>query len=207
MLLQTLCLVLLYYCAWQRSLLTQLQQPIIQSLAGASVCVLTLLWHIDAQLPGWPAIHFLGLTTLVLLLGLRLALFTLATPILLSTLLTMYSTANYELDYLPLLRWCLLALTAIASYGFFLCCDRLLPTHFFTFIFASGFINAMFSACFHYGLSFVLWQNDSEIIEIDWFLLPLIALPEALLNGMALTMLVVYRPQWVAALRMRIFEQ
>lgn len=31
--------------------------------------------------------------------------------------------------------------------------------------------------------------------------IPLLALPEALLNGMAVTMLLIYRPHWLAAFR------
>lgn len=202
-----LCLGALYCFALQPGVLAQLRHPTIQSLVGASTCALTLLWQIDAQLPGWPPIHFLGLTTLVLLLGLRLGLLTLAMPVLLQLAWMYVSTDAVPLDADFELRWALLALTAVATYAIYLGCDRFLPHHFFTTIFAGGFLNAMATACLYYGVSFAMFRDESSPIDTDWFLLPLIALPEALLNGMALTLLVVYRPQWVAALRMQIFER
>lgn len=202
-----LCLGFIYYLALQRSVLAQLLQPTIQSLVGASICALTLLWQVDAQLPGWPAIHFLGITTVVLLLGLRLGLLTLAIPLLLQLGFSYATTGVWHFDDDLIWRWTLLALTAVVSYCIYLLSDRYLPHHFFTTIFAGSFLNAMVSACLYYGLSFLVWRSGAEISDTDWFLLPLIALPEALLNGMAMTLLVVYRPQWIAALRMKIFEQ
>lgn len=202
-----LCLGVLYCFVVQPRVLAQLRHPTIQSLVGASTCALTLLWQIDAQLPGWPPIHFLGLTTLVLLLGLRLGLLTLALPVLLQLTWTFSGTNPVPLDVDIGLRWALLALAAVATYAIYLGCDRFLPHHFFTTIFAGVFLNAMATACLYYGVSFALLRDESSPIDTDWFLLPLIALPEALLNGMALTLLVVYRPQWVAALRMQIFDR
>lgn len=207
MLLSGVCLLFIYYLALQRSSLAPLQHPTIQTLIGACICALTLLWQVDAQLPGWPAIHFLGITSLVLLLGLRLGLLTIAVPLLLQLIYTFMLDGSLQVDDDFLWRWTLLALTAMISYGIYLLCDRYLPLHFFTFIFAGCFLNAMLSACFYYGVSFVIWRESSQLSDTDWFLLPLIALPEALLNGMAMTLLVVYRPQWIAGLRMKIFEQ
>lgn len=201
-------LSVVYYLAVGRGTLQRLQHPVVQSLLGATVCALTLLWQVNAQLPGWPVIHFLGLTCAVLVLGFRLGLLALAIPLALELLFHYWHSGTIPSDLSALsLRWSLLVVAASVSYGLYLLCDRYLPHHFFTVIFAGSFLNAMATASLYYTLNFMVMETTLPLSSADWFLLPLIALPEALLNGMAMTLLVVYRPHWVAVLRMGIFDR
>lgn len=201
-------LSVVYYLAVGRGTLQRLQHPIVQSLLGATVCALTLLWQVNAQLPGWPVIHFLGLTCAVLVLGFRLGLLAVAIPLALELLFHYWHSGTIPSDLSALsLRWSLLVVAASVSYGLYLLCDRYLPHHFFTVIFAGSFLNAMATASLYYILNFMVMETTLPLSSADWFLLPLIALPEALLNGMAMTLLVVYRPHWVAVLRMGIFDR
>lgn len=201
-------LSVVYYLAVGRGTLQRLQHPVVQSLLGATVCALTLLWQVNAQLPGWPVIHFLGLTCAVLVLGFRLGLLALAIPLALELLFHYWHSGTIPSDLSALsLRWSLLVVAASVSYGLYLLCDRYLPHHFFTVIFAGSFLNAMATASLYYTLNLMVMETTLPLSSADWFLLPLIALPEALLNGMAMTLLVVYRPHWVAVLRMGIFER
>lgn len=201
-------LSVVYYLAVGRGTLQRLQHPVVQSLLGATVCALTLLWQVNAQLPGWPVIHFLGLTCAVLVLGFRLGLLAVAIPLALELLFHYWHSGTIPSDLSALsLRWSLLVVAASVSYGLYLLCDRYLPHHFFTVIFAGSFLNAMATASLYYTLNLMVMETTLPLSSADWFLLPLIALPEALLNGMAMTLLVVYRPHWVAVLRMGIFER
>lgn len=206
--LTTAFLSVMYYLAIGRGTLQRLQHPVVQSLLGATVCALTLLWQVNAQLPGWPVIHFLGLTCAVLVLGFRLGLLALAIPLVLELLFNYWHSGTIPSDLSALLlRWSLLVVAASVSYGLYLVCDRYLPHHFFTVIFAGSFLNAMATASLYYTLNFMVMDSTLPLPSAEWFLLPLIALPEALLNGMAMTLLVVYRPNWVAVLRMGIFDR
>jgi dTMP kinase len=42
------------------------------------------------------------------------------------------------------------------------------------------------------------WVSWSQAVSQGIELLPLLAFPEALMNGMAVTLMAVYRPQWLA---------
>lgn len=210
MLISLLGLTALYYLAVDRQVALRLQQPLLQMLVGASVCALTVLWQIKAQLPGWPTIHFLGITSLVLVLGLRLGLVAIASTFGLQLLFLSLTAQGLPADMAEWLwRWLLLALTATCSYGVYLLVDRWLSRDFFHVIFAGCFLNALVCTMLFYGVSIALARSDHgiELSIDDGFLLTLIAFPEALLNGMAMTLFVVYRPHWVSVLRMSIFER
>lgn len=200
----SLLLLLLGALLCNRRLLQLLRQPLLQQLAGASMCCLLVVWQIRAELPEYPAIHFLMLTTLVVLLGLQLGLCTLLCAWLFQAAYNDWYTGIFILD-----RWamagCLLVGAACFSYSFYLVVDRWLPKHFANSLFVGVFINAGMTACGYYSC-LLLWQTPEQQ-DIDWLVLSLIALPEALLNGMAMTLLMVYRPEWIAVLRQSIFRQ
>ncbi len=205
-------LALLYYLVLDRKVLPLLQQPLVQALFIGAILVQTVLWQLKAQLPGFPPLHFLGVTCVTLMLGLRLSL--LSIPLALT--LPLVATAVYQSwqgiaapgwpDSPFYLQWLALALVAVQSYLSYLLIARYLPAHLFVAIFVSGFLNSLLC-----GAAFVLWQGLGQFVlaeqasttQLSEYLLimPLLAMPEALLNGMALTLLLVYRPHWVAAFK------
>ncbi len=77
-----------------------------------------------------------------------------------------------------------------------------LPKHLFVFIFVAGFLNAGLSVVSHIlAWSTYLWASTdysaTYLVDNYLLLIPLLGFPEALLNGMAVTLLVVYRPEWL----------
>jgi uncharacterized membrane protein len=199
-------LALLYYLVSDRKVLTLLRQPLIQALFVGAVLVLSVLWQLKAQLPDWPALHFLGITTVTLVLGLRLTFLVIPLALLLPQIAASIAGQPGLAIELELLHWTALCLVALQSYLCYLLVSRLLPAHLFVSIFVSSFLNSLISAlCFVVCLAvgyFAVLELGTDTQPSEFLLvMPLLAMPEALLNGMAMTLLLVYRPHWVAAFR------
>ncbi len=77
-----------------------------------------------------------------------------------------------------------------------------MPKHLFVYLFVAAFFNGALTMVVHlllisgwmYVSGLYLW---GYIVDNYLALLPLLLFPEALLNGMAMTLLVVYKPEWV----------
>ncbi|WP_372872243.1 hypothetical protein [Shewanella sp.] len=162
-----------------------------------ALSVMMGLWLFNASIHGLLQLHFLGLVTLMLMFSWRLA-----------TVLAMLPSAFYCVFVLKapgyfgayaLMGVCLPMFVAfvIHNRSFYL-----LPKNLFVLIFISGFANAGLSQLTHEGF-WSLWLGLSGRVEWsvlwrDYFSLSVLMMfPEALLNGMAISMLVVYRPQWL----------
>ncbi|QYK03784.1 hypothetical protein [Shewanella zhangzhouensis] len=156
------------------------------------------LWLFNAGVHGMLQLHFLGLVTLMLMFSWRLA-----------SVLALLPCAFYCLAVLKqpwlfgayaLMGVCLPLYLAfvIHNRGFYW-----LPNNVFVLIFVGGFFNAGVSQVSHEGLwSLWLWATEMQSSAVLWqdylSLSVLMVFPEALLNGMAVTLLVVYRPQWLS---------
>lgn len=173
------------------------QEKDYQHWVLASVVVLFLLWSLRAGLTDGLKVHFLALTILTLCHGWRIACLIGVAPLLL--------LAGFGL--LPLADIGLYGLTGVTlpvlvSYGLFALTYRYLAHHLFVYIFVGAFINAALTMIAHMVLTsgwialsgIFSW---SYIVENYLVLMPLLLFPEALINGMAITLLVVYRPEWV----------
>lgn len=201
-----LLLVVVYYLVLDRKVWALLRQPLLQSLFLGAVIAAAVLWQLKAQLPDLPAVHFLGMTTITLLLGLRLAVLVIPLALLLPALTGIAFGQPPPAAELLLMQWTVLLLVAIQSYASYMLISLKLPNHLFVSIFVSGFLNSLFAA-----LAYVLWlsvgffgvlgQGDTQQFSEFLLIMPLLAMPEALLNGMALTLLLVYKPHWVAAFK------
>lgn len=170
-------------------------------LAGLSVALL-LLWQLKAAIHPLLALHFLGLTTLTLVAGARLALLA---GLLLAAVNGLWHS---QLALLPLNLLCLVCVPVLASRTALFVVKALLPAHLFLYIFIAGFGGAAVAICLGYGsraLLLVLYEQVSsrQALEQNIQLLPLLAFPEALLNGMAVTLMAVYRPHWLATFNER----
>lgn len=196
----------IYYLILNRGMLRLLRQPLVQSLFVGATLVVTILWSIQAKLNEMPPLHFLGVTTVILILGLRLSLLVLPIAIYLPI------TAAYWL--VPMdwpahdetaIRWLALLCAALQSYLLYWWSEQRLSNHLFVRIFVCGFFNAMLSAAVYMAIMaaghVVLGLSTSQLAADYLTTIPLLALPEALLNGMAVTMLLIYRPHWLAAFR------
>ncbi|ACA85133.1 energy-coupling factor ABC transporter permease [Shewanella woodyi] len=158
---------------------------------------LNALWLLNANVTQGIHVHFLGLVTLMLMYGWRMASVISILPVLFFTIFVIKSPFDFAIYgllgiNLPLFL-CFIVYSQIFKY---------LPHHLFVYIFGGAFINAFLSIVFHILLwAAWLWLST----DYDWaflrdnylLIIPLLGFPEALLNGMAITLLVVYRPQWL----------
>ncbi len=171
--------------------------PLYQHLLLGSAIALIPLWTLRAGLHDGLEVHFLGLTTLTLLLGWRLAL--------LAPCLTLLVLDYFGVTNLADFGWQALvgiALPVASSWLLFLASWAWLPRHLFVYIFVAAFLGGALAISTKVAASALLmgisgsypWHTITADYLSIW---PLLLFPEALLNGMAMTVLVIYRPHWV----------
>ena len=201
--LAALCAVLLGLLLFSRDFWRQLRtQPVPWSVAGASCCVLALLWQTDAAVLEALPVHFLALTSLMLIFGLRLSCLLLTLVVGLQWLMSA--------QQLEVLLWSLVSgwLVLLLNYLLYLYSYHKLPRHLFVYLFVSVFLNSAAGLVLFMLLQ--AWQMSelysmTQLYEGYLIFIPLAALPEALLNGMAMTLLVVYKPEWVHSYSQRVY--
>ena len=155
------------------------------------------LWYLRAGLHEGLEVHFLGLTSHTLLLGWRLAL--------LAPCLTLLVLGYFGVTNLADFGWQALvgiALPVATSWLLFLASWAWLPRHLFVYIFVAAFLGGAITISVKVAASALLMGlSDSypwHTITADYLSIwPLLLFPEALLNGMAMTVLAIYRPHWV----------
>ncbi|MFQ2190531.1 energy-coupling factor ABC transporter permease [Aeromonas jandaei] len=171
--------------------------PLYQHLLLGSAIALIPLWTLRAGLHDGLEVHFLGLTTLTLLLGWRLAL--------LAPCLTLLVIDYFGVTNLADFGWQALvgiALPVASSWLLFLASWAWLPRHLFVYIFVAAFLGGALAISVKVAASALLmglsgsypWHTITADYLSIW---PLLLFPEALLNGMAMTVLAIYRPHWV----------
>lgn len=164
---------------------------------GATVTML-VLWQIKAGIRPGLDLHLLGASALTLVSGPALALLGLSIALLVSTAIDGASLTNFAFG-----GWLLVALPIGLTYSFVIICQRYLPQHIFIYLFLAVFLaTAITTALTALAISGVLAASGvypaSHLSReyLPYFLL--LSWPEALLTGMALTLMVVFRPHWVA---------
>lgn len=188
-----LCLlVAIRYAPWRRLAARDLQHVYL----GAMVVVL-LLWSMRAGLSIGLAIHLLGMTALTLMWGWALALVAAAGVCLGLLLAGIEDLSVIGLEYL-----CAGMVPVLVSWLVFRQTERRLPNHLFVYLFVTVFVGAALATVAGSLLRAALLgltgvHDQARLIQEYLALLPLFALPEALLNGFIMTLLVVYRPCWV----------
>lgn len=171
--------------------------PIRQTGVLACALVFAVLWRIKAGILTGLDLHILGVTAATLILGWRL---TILSSLLATALLAAFG--QIEVELLPVKILFSAFIPILLSYFAFLVCYRYLPRHFFVYIFVCAFITAGFIACikillgaaFYFAVGGYDWH---QLTENYIYLSPLIWFPEAMLNGMAITLMITYRPYWV----------
>ena len=196
-----IALAILYLLILDRPTFQLLKLPLVQHLFGAALCLLMVLWQLKGQLPDSPPVHFLGVTTLVIVLGLRLSLLLVPLALLIPPpVLALVNNTQISIDELQLWQWLAVAVAVIQSYLVLLASQKWLPRQLFVVIFVGGFFNSILSSVTYLLLQALgySWLGTAPNLTSDYLLItPLLAFPEGLLNGMALTMLLVYRPEWL----------
>ena len=163
---------------------------------GATVFV-TLLWQLKADITPLVSLHFLMAMTLTVMFRWPFALLA---SVLAHTGLTWTGKAPFELFGVNVLISAVVPIAA--SHFIYRWVDEKLPNNFFVVLFVGCFFGSAITALAS-GLSLmlILWLGSSDYdfarISSEYFLfLPVILPPEAVVNGMLLSSLMVFKPQW-----------
>ena len=163
---------------------------------AASVAVLGL-WLIKTGIKPGLNFHLLGATVLTLMFR---PLFALLAVALITAAITLWhgEYAAFAANWLIMG-----ALPVAVSWGLYRLVERKLPNHLFIYVFLNGFFGGAL-AVVAVGLASTAFAALSGAYPLDYLLedyLPfylLMAWSEAFATGMLITILVVYKPQWVA---------
>ncbi|KMT65129.1 energy-coupling factor ABC transporter permease [Catenovulum maritimum] len=158
---------------------------------------LAMLWSIQTSIYAGLNVHFLWLTACTLFLGFRLAIFAGLFALTISYFFVSQAWYEFALHFVSGVFVPVSVSYLIFSYSY-----HHLPRHFFTYIFVASFLAGaasiickMFSlAVFYYSGGQYDWQTLTDNYLI---LLLLLSFPEALLNGMTMTIGVIYFPNTV----------
>ncbi len=189
--------VILVACIQQYSqppLSSQLQQRCL----GIALALLPL-WYLKAGIHAGLEMHFLGLTAATLMIGWRLSFLIATANLLLLSLWHSSSPAQIVIEVLLGV-----GLPILVSHQVLLLYRRHLPRHFFVYVFCCGFFAAALSMLVRHlalGCFYLLdGQYRAEAVLQDYLnLWPLMLFPEALLNGMAVSLMATYKPEWLGS--------
>lgn len=192
---------LLYLSVLVRALLTapwaRLKDNHLQSVFFGSCVALLVLWSIEGGIRPGLSFHFLGVTALTLMFGWQLAVLAISVVVL---GLSINGNTGWEA-----FSWNVLlmgVLPAMLSNGALWAGRRWLPANFFVYV-LSAFLGAAVALAVS-GFAVVGVLSAAGLYTLDLIMgealtvLPLMIFPEGLLNGMAITLMITYRPQWVA---------
>lgn len=164
----------------------------------AALCALAVLalWRIRAGIYEGLDLHFLGLTVMTLMFGWRsaLVLASLAQGALLILGVDEWHNAAG-------LFWLGVALPVLTSFGWLTLCHNLLPRNLWIYVFVGAFFNGVLTFVVRttgLGLWYSTQYDWTLVMDNYLILIPLFIFPEAMLNGFSTTMMVVYKPDWLA---------
>ncbi|HHH37994.1 MAG TPA: molecular chaperone DnaJ [Sedimenticola sp.] len=164
-----------------------------------SCVALILLWQVRAQIdPAW-AFHLLGVTTLTLMFGWSLAVAGASIVLLAVTINGSQDWGGFFLNALTLA-----VLPATLTQFSLVLARSYLPKNFFVYVLVNAFLTAGFVGLVSgYLTSWLLVLSGRfTLLELEQNFIPffpLMFLPEAILNGWIMTILVLYRPRWVGS--------
>lgn len=168
-----------------------------QHLVFGSAASLFILWMFRAGIYEGLTVHFLWLSALPLLLGFRWAIFSASLALL---GVTLFGKESVDMLGVNFLFGVLVPITL--TYGIYSFTFHKLPRHIFIYIFLCAFIPGALSiglkmlvlSGYFYLDGLYTWQ----IIQDNYLVLSTLMLfPEAMFNGMTITLLIIYKPQWV----------
>lgn len=188
---------LLGFALWSAPWSTLFSNRQLQHLFLGATVGLMLLWQMRAGISPGLGIHFLGVTVLTLMFGWDLAIFSASLALLGTTLIGQEGWNGFAVNGL-----CTIVIPAFVSYRILRWVEAKLPTNFFIYLFLCAFIGAgVATLCGGLSMSFLLWIGDvysGEKIYQEYIqILPLIMFPEALLNGIMMTGMMVFYPDWI----------
>lgn len=159
---------------------------------------LWLIWHIRAGITPGMEFHLLLVTTLTLMFGWPFAILGTSVAQLGLTLEGQAEWATFSLNIL-----CNGIIPIGVTYGIYWLVYWWLPKHFFVYIYVTAFAGSALAllASRFIGMGILLMSghyDPNQLGEESWFIVVML-FPEAFINGLLMTVLVVYRPQWVSS--------
>ena len=165
---------------------------------GACVALIAL-WSIKTGIKPGLNFHLLGATAFTLMFGPQLAILGLGIVLVAVTLNGLGGWESFALNALFMG-----VLPVFISYGLYWLADRKLPNNFFIYIFINAFLGAALAMAVT-GITVTLALELSGAYSAAYLnreYLPyfiLVGWSEAISTGMALTLMVIYRPDWVCS--------
>ncbi|MDP2028385.1 MAG: energy-coupling factor ABC transporter permease [Thiobacillus sp.] len=163
---------------------------------GATVVALAL-WQIRTGVKPGLTFHLYGMAALTLMFGFWRATFSGLLILLANAVFGRGSWAALGVDTLLTA-----ALPAAVSWGVFRLLERYLPDHFFIYVLGNGFLGAVLSVV-AIGLATTALMALGGVYPLDYLLsyytpyAMLISWGEAFTTGMVVTVMAVYRPDWL----------
>jgi uncharacterized membrane protein len=187
------CLLLAVWLAPWRKLL---QARLTHVFFGAIV-VLMFLWQMETQVQPGLSYHLLGLTAVTLILGWGLAVIAASLA-----LLGVYLNAGSLWDGFALNALVAGVLPISLTQILLILIRSYLPKQFFVYVLVNGFLTAgLVGVAMGYMAAWLLVGTGAytmaELSQTVLPFFPLMFLPEAMLNGWIMVILVAFRPHWV----------
>jgi len=187
----------LWRMPWDELILSDGRQ---HRLGIVAVCLM-LLWWMRAGISAGLGVHFLGMTAATLILGWPAALVASLAPVLGSAAIGLESwpTVGVSGFLTATVPVCVTALLCRALH-------RFLPENPFIDLLGAAFFGGVLSALVARGaIVLLLLTTGAEpqplILDQSWVIVALTALPEGVVNGMIVSLLFAWNPDWLDGLR------
>jgi uncharacterized membrane protein len=169
----------------------------LQHLVFGATASIFVLWLFRAGIYDGLNVHFLWLPALSLTLGLRWAIISGAIALL---GITVVGLEQWEMIGVNGLFG--IALPVGISYAILMLTFHKLPRHLFVYIFVCAFFPGAIAIALKMAMLtgyYVIDDVYSWRVAYDNYLIltPLMLFPEAMLNGMTMTLLTIYKPEWI----------
>ncbi|MDT8409791.1 MAG: energy-coupling factor ABC transporter permease [Wenzhouxiangellaceae bacterium] len=162
-----------------------------------AVVLMTGLWWMKAESQTGLGLHFLGITSMVLIFGWRLALVGTA-----AALLSLTAAGHYDWIALGVNGMISVAMPVLLAARLHAFVRQAFPKHYFVYVIVSAhFASMALIAAVVATSAMLLWLVGAyplDRIANDYLVfLPIAMLPEGFLNGAVLSMLTAWKPEWV----------
>lgn len=169
----------------------------LQHLVFGATASIFVLWLFRAGIYDGLNVHFLWLPALALTLGLRWAIISGSIALL---GITVVGLEQWEMIGVNGLFG--IALPVGISYAILMLTFHKLPRHLFVYIFVCAFFPGAIAIALKMAMLtgyYVIDDVYSWRVAYDNYLIltPLMLFPEAMLNGMTMTLLTIYKPEWI----------
>ena len=169
----------------------------LQHLVFGATASVFVLWLFRAGIYDGLTVHFLWLPALALTLGLRWAIISATIA-----LLGMTAVGKEEWTMIGVNGLFGVVIPLCFSYAILMLTFHKLPRHLFIYIFVCAFFPGAFAIALKMALLTGYYVFDDVYtwrVAFDNYLIltPLMMFPEAMLNGMTMTLLTIYKPDWI----------